>query len=289
MKGKSNNYPYPVLCCGSSDYNDSSFSIRQITPIKTEGFEIFVNLEYALDCLGLEKLIAEGKAGVFAFIFCAETSYRRTYKFSDNILNMSLSKKELSGKVMIETYLIALEDIKEFSCNELNKDFWSGRIKINKGDKLAIGDEISFSLDSYDPLRPVKSIFQFQKAPDNKVSLFLDWNGNKIIVFLNKELWNKYIEVAKANELKNYIPALIVIPSLVETLNYMKQNSGDEDKEKNWYKSINRQLRLKKIDLMTNDRSLFDIANDMLHNGVLTALNCVERTFAAYKEQEDKR
>ena len=111
--------------------------------------------------------------------------------------------------------MIALEDIKEFSCNELNKDFWSGRIEINKGDKLAIGDEISFSLDSYDPLRPVKSIFQFQKAPDNKVSLFLDWNGDKIIVFLNKELWNKYIEVAKANELKNYNLMRLFLKTLI--------------------------------------------------------------------------
>lgn len=290
MKGKSNNFPYPVLCAGSSDYVEASFNIQQITPIKAEGFEIYVNIEYDLECSGLEKLIMEGKAEVYSYIFCAETSYRRTSKFSDKILNMSLSKKELSGKVTIGTYIIALDDINEFTCEELNKDFWSGGADINKGDKLAIGDEIAFSLDSYDPLRPVKSIFQFQKAPDNKVSFFLDWNGNKIIVYFNQELWNKYLEVARANELKSYIPALIIIPALIETFIYMKQNCGEDYiKEKNWYKSIDRQLRLKKIDLQTTDRSLFDIANDMLHNGVLTALNCVERAFAAYKEQEDKK
>jgi len=287
---KSSNFPYPALYTGSPDYNNAFFNIKQITPIKTEGFEIFVNIEYDLECSGLEKMIKDEKAAVYANVFCSKTSYRKSFIFTGNTLNMSLSKKELSNRVVIRTHIIAIENAPGFSCDELNNEFWNDDVNINKGDKLAIGDEISFSVDSYDPLRPVKSIFQFKEAPDNKRSLFLDWNGNKVIVFLSPELFVKYKEIAKANELRNYIPALIVIPALVETFIYIKQSIDDDTvKNKSWYKSIDRQLRLKKIDILTTNKSYFEIANDILHNGIFTALNCVERAFATYREQEDRR
>ena len=286
MKQSNQNFPFPVLAKGSIDYQkDCKFSltINQF-PKEVAGFICFT-LEYELTSTGLNRLVQEENASVLIQVICRETSFRRVFSFkNENKLSISINKKELSGLVNINSYIVASRNIDGFLLPEHNKDFFTVPSAINKGDKLAIGETISFKLNKFDSLRPIASIVSIKENKTTKEDVDLDLSGEKIIIYLSKDLFSEYKKLREFPELRNYLAINVVMPSLVEALLEMRNNGDTIDMDKRWVMTLDKVLKQLDIDLYSSDLSCYAIANLIFRNGLKTSLESLDNYFFTDKE-----
>jgi hypothetical protein len=278
MKKNDVNYPYPILTSNNHDYVNCSFHAKLLNDLLIVNNEILIKLEYILNCNGIKEIIKDCKAKVMAQIKCSATSYRKIFSFEQNILEIKINKDDLVGKVIIHVYVVAIEDIDGFFMPEHNKDFFQNlSFKVFRGDKLALGDVISFNIDFYDPLRPIASVFSIRRSQNDKESLSLDYfSENKIVLFLNDELFDKYIRLRVNPEITVYLSSLIITPALVEILSFLKRENEEEVVGRRWHTSMLRTLQKLNIDISSTNLSLYTIANKILKNGLLSSFNCIE-------------
>ena len=286
MKQSNQNFPFPVLAKGSLDYQkDCKFSlvINQF-PKEVAGF-IFFALEYELTSDGLRRLIKEENASVLIQVVCRETSFRKVYLFQgQQVLPISINKKELSGLISINSFVVANRNVENFLLPEHNKEFFTLPSQINKGDKLAIGETISFKLNKFDSLRPIASIVSIKENKETKEDVDLDLSGEKIVIFLSKELFEEYKKLREFPELRNYLAINVVMPSLVEALSEMRNNADTIDMDKRWVMTLDKVLKQLEVDLYSSDLSCYAIANLIFRNGLKTSLESLYNYFFTDKE-----
>lgn len=286
MKQSNQNFPYPILAKGSLDYDENcKFSISLNSyPKEIAGF-INLSIGYSLISNGLEEMISQNEASVYIQLICKETSVRRLYCFDDKKeLNLSLNKKDFSGNVEINSFIISNKDSKNFLLPEHNKNFFLLPLAINQGDKLAIGESISFKLNKFDALRPIASIVSIKENKINNTDVDVDLSNDKIIIYLSKEIFEEYKKLREFPELRSYLSLNIVMPAIVEALSEIKNNDDAIDAGKRWVFTINKLLKLMNIDLYSTDLSCYSIANLIFKNGLKTSLLSLDSYFFADKE-----
>ena len=109
MKQSNQNFPYPVLIKGSTDYNEScTFSISLNSYQKEIAGFITLSLGYDLSSPGLEKMVENEDASVVIQLICRETSVRKLFSFNEKKdLDISLNKKDFSGIVEINSFIVS--------------------------------------------------------------------------------------------------------------------------------------------------------------------------------------
>lgn len=279
MKLNDKNYPYPILVAGSDDYCNCSFNIEIVDEPKEVNDNIVIELLYNLECHSLEKFIESKKITVIAQVLSKSTSYRKYYTFIKNRLNLSIDKSLLGSKVEINTYLTALEKIDNFILPEHNKLYFSFPMTIQKGDKLGFAETLTFDLKPYDALRPVASVVSI-KVDNRKEALpvDVDLTNDKIIIYLNSSLYEKYRELRQFPDIRLYLSNTIVMPAVIEAL-YEIKNNPDLDRNKRWTTSIERVLKKMNIDLYSTEYSCYAIANLIFKNGIEVALASLEKFY----------
>lgn len=286
MKQNNQNFPYPILAKGSLDYSpDCMFSVSMNSyPKEIAGFINF-SLGYELESKGLKKMVESGDATVLVQLICQDTSIRRLYNFDDTrFLDLSLNKKDFSGIIKINSFIVSNIDSNSFLFEEHNKEFFTEPMVIRQGDKLAIGESISFKLNNFDALRPIASIVSIKENKLNKVDVDIDLSNDKIVVYLSKELFEEYKKLRELPELRSYLSLNIVLPAIVEAIGEIKNNDESLDTEKRWVFTINKLLKLLDIDLFTTDLSCYSIANIIFKNGLKTSLLALDSYFFIDKE-----
>lgn len=279
MKLISKNYPYPILVSGSDDYINSKFEINILDGPKELDGEIVLEVSYILSSEGLMDLIENSKASVIIQVLCPFTSYRKIFVFSQNTLEIRIPKNCLGSKVKFSSYIVANMNMSNFTLEEHNKLYFSVPSEVKKGDRLAIGDVITFKLELYDALRPVASIITIKenclkKAPEINVDL----TNDKIIIYLDSTLFEKYKSMREFPELRLYLSVNIVMPAIIEALSEIKWNYTG-DLERRWEISLNKMLKSMNIDIATTELSLYSIANKIFKNGLLTSMKSLEMFF----------
>lgn len=279
MKLLGKNYPYPILIEGSDDYIDSKFEINIIDGPKENEGNILLEIEYELSSKGLKQMIDNSDANVLVRVSCPSTSYRETFTFEGNTLEIEIPKNYLGAKVEFASFIVATKDINNFMLDEHNKTYFIMPSSIRKGDRLAIGDVVSFKLEFYDALRPIASIITIKENKIKKAeAVTVDLTNDKIIIYLNSDLFEKYKQLREYPDLRLYLSTNIVMPAIIEALAEMKWNYTP-DLEKRWELSLKKILKSIKVDLFTTELSLYTIANKIFKNGLFTSMKSLELFF----------
>lgn len=285
MKQNNQNFPYPVLIKGSQDYVNSSFSIMFSSLPKECGGYINFSISYELNCVGLQEMLNKKEAAVVLQVLCSETSYRKLFTFESQDIEISLNKKEFIGKIIINSFIVALEDKNNYLLKEHNSLYFSTEQTINKGDKLAIGETLSFKLNKYDSLRPISSIVLIKLNKLNKVAVDVDLSGEKIVIFLSKEIFDEYKMLREYPKLRSYLSVNLVLPAIAEALFELKNNYESLDQDKKWVFTLNKMLKSLDIDILATDLSCYSIANIIFKNGISYNLKTLENFFLNIKEE----
>ena len=176
--------------------------------------------------------------------------------------------KNLFGKnLQVRCYITAVKDISPFTLVEHNKDLF-GMIpfSVKRGDVLAISENFyNIPLENYDPLSDRPSIFSVRRQTENpKDEIIVDYvSYDKITIFLNNEIFEKYDELYQASEIRMFLASLFAAPVLVDVLSFVKhadQDSLDSISGKKWYQVLASRLTELNIDL-SKEESMTKVAN----------------------------
>ena len=270
MRKTNVNYPHPVLSAANEDYIDSSFNIVLKNDPYVQGDLAVIDISYELSCDGLKQLISSGDAKVILYLESVEAEYRKIFAFNCNSCDISVTenKNMLSKFVQVRGYITAAKDITPFALPEHNKSLFGG-IPFNdvkRGDILAISEDFyNIPIENYDPLADRPSIFSIRRQTERpKDEITVDFmSHDKITIFLNNDVYEKYGNLYEAPETRMFLASLFAAPVLVDVLSYIKhadQDMIDSIAHLKWYQVLISRMVELKIDLALED-SMTKIAN----------------------------
>ena len=269
MKKSNINYPHPVLSAANEDYINCSFNVSFDKEPVVQGELVIIELSYSLESNGLLEMIAKQDAKVVVYLESVEAEYRKIFNFEYDSCSMIIKEnKNLFGKnLQVRCYITAVKDISPFTLVEHNKDLF-GMIpfSVKRGDVLAISENFyNIPLENYDPLSDRPSIFSVRRQTENpKDEIIVDYvSYDKITIFLNNEIFEKYDELYQASEIRMFLASLFAAPVLVDVLSFVKhadQDSLDSISGKKWYQVLASRLIELNIDL-SKEESMTKVAN----------------------------
>ena len=265
MRIKNRLYPYPVLRSTTGDYSHSTFKCAVTQQISSE--ECRINFDFECTNSTIQKLINEGKAAYAVHLECKYT-YFRTLKYPlPEKFSVVLDSRNVDRAMEICPVIIATEDICGYANDDLD-DIYSGEyIEIKKGNPIAIGDQSTITITkARDNLKKLSSPFCVLPYPDTpelpakKYATVVFSDADQLIIYLPEE---DYAILSRVQNTKNLdtIHAAMYFPSLIEALDYMKNDASNEDQEKRWYIALNSKAVEKGLgDIKDNSRSAYELA-----------------------------
>ncbi len=251
MDLQNRNFPYPVLCDWTDDFNDESYFTVTVNPVLSHADgKCLISFDVALQNDVIRGFIQEGKAGIFCNIECSETALRKSFPLELNqITKVSFDTGLLSGKVEFCPAIIALETIEHYQ-NNFDPDF-GGNVRIESGLMLAIGHQCSINVEiSNNLLEFIPSAFVLSPLPEDATVQFeIDYSGAQIKLKIKKDLFKQYKSLNTSPQNKDiltasiYLPALMLLVSKIQTIT--EQETGDFSEYENckWFLALNRRVK----------------------------------------------
>lgn len=288
MKKSNIGFPHPVLNSENNDYVNSSFVLIAEEEASVENNVISVTLRYELTSDGLTALLNDGKVKVVLYAECSVSSFRQLNEFipGETSIKINFDAGRMSKLLRIRAMLIASKGFENFSLAEHNSELFDNfAFKIHKGDVLAISNGFDIDLANIDPLANRPSIFSI-RPDDNAIdSIRVDLyeGGDKINVWLKRELHEQYQELEKEPAIRTMLASYFVMPALVEALNFINlgNNATDVDeyelaKERGWFQAITSRLAGLGIEL-SEAASMTTVANKILTDIVHESMDCLKQ------------
>lgn len=271
-------FPYPVLSDFSDDYISSGF-ISEVRAARDVN-EVVFYINALIDNDELINLINEELAEFVFHIECSQTSYRSILcsKENENILRIPESK--LSGKVTVCSFIVAKENINDFTNKWFNKDYEGMLFNIEKGNILAIGGQTDVNIiKELEELSKIPSIFSILRRDTNdNIGMEIEIEGEKIRLWLPNEEFYSYQLLVKHPDIQPSIHAMMVFPALIYTFEKLRNEGIEEYENLRWFKSI--EWVLKKSDIILNKDTLelktsYELAQKLLNLPINRALKAL--------------
>ncbi len=294
MRAIKDEFPNPVLAAGRDDYIEKcSFNtVFNDSDINVDSDNINIRIKYELVCDGLQKLIDSGDAVAVVKIKSSAASFSKLFCFpvGETEMLISVPKFSVVNKIDLEGAVIAAHNIEKFRCDgEFNElYFGSTTFEIRKGDILAGEDSRSIYVDDSELERPISSIFDISERDDQDTDVIPSFYGEKIEIFLKKDLYELYYHFKDFNNgsLRRYAAAIIVYPVLVEAIGIIMgsyQNEGEtgdgtDYSGKRWFRAIEHKAEAKGVNFYNYEGNATSIANDLLGGIALDAFKSFKDT-----------
>jgi hypothetical protein len=179
-------FPYPVLRSDIDDYTDGEFQVHiDITPKQKQ---IVVEAHVALSVKEILREVEKGRAKIALVFSCRETYFREavtseSLKFKHVFNNPGNFK----GEVIIYPFVVARQEIKKFSCVDINPEFKNEEFAFGLGEVLAAHEPQVFFFER-ELFRPISSIVQIVKgSADKGFEWKLQLSKDKIIIEVSAE------------------------------------------------------------------------------------------------------
>ncbi len=290
MKSVMNEFPNPVLSVGRDDYIESCIfgTVFEEDNITVTTDDIVIPIKYLLVCDGLQQFIEHGKAIPVIKVKSSASSYSRLFPFSPNETDMELHIPKFSvvKRIEISGSIVASEAINNFKCegefNELY--FGSSTFEIRKGDILAREDSRIIYIDDTELEKPISSIFNVNKVPNQEEDIIPEFSDEKIDINLREELFNIYYKFKDFNNgaLRRYVTGIVVYPVLVEAVtricDFYQYNLDDGSDDKRWFRAIEHKAEKIGIPLVNYMDSPATLADRLLGNISFDALRSLKDT-----------
>ena len=179
-----------------------------------------------------------------------------------------LDQQLVKGKVDADVRIIVKKELLNHRWTNQHDDYEDACFDLQPGDVLADGGSFSFDVEKmYDPLNPpVGSCFRFVRSTHRK-GIKVAFDGNDTVdVQIPEETFDQFHLFGHRPDLQI---SLVVLPALLETLNFIKSNGEEEPlDDKVWFMEINNLVKARG----GWDKSLLELAQKILENPIDTAI-----------------
>jgi hypothetical protein len=294
MKEKYRVYPHPVLTRFSDDLVNCGFKIN--VGCDPEPDKYLFNCEAELTCRDLEQLIESKKASFVLHVECASTRFRTAILSTNKTFKESVPAACLDGKVEILPMITALEDIVSYKNDNFHEDYNGASYKIKKGDVFAIGESSEFdAVKQKDALMNIRSIFSVVPDDDKAAHpLNVNLTSERIVISLSRKNYNLYIQLKENQALNSVLASMIIMPTLIFTLDKIKDTASEATDELNdydglrWYRVIKNKLQSLNYDITNPDiwsgEGALVIAQKIIGDPISTGIGNLQEIYADDEE-----
>ncbi len=162
-------FGYPVLRPGSTDYASGAFQPTIIPQDVAKGEDtVNIRCRFAVSIEAIVSLIQEKRAAFVLIVDCRDTFYREPFETFDKRADFTCNANNLKGRITLETYIIAKEDISDFHCPYIDDFFGPGPHEFSEGMVLAQGIPIEKNIHA-EKLRDNRSLLTFSSDAELKL------------------------------------------------------------------------------------------------------------------------
>lgn len=253
-------YPYPVLG-NEDDIVEGFFNFSMERTLEIDA--VTIDCKFHIEHETIESLITEKKAQFIVEVICSATFYRKAFSSETFSFYETINASDLRGKVTVESYICASENIKNYDPVDTHPDLMGYTADVRKGEILAVGGTATFSAEKeFDPLKaPVSSFMKIQAQDARKAPINVDYGTDKIIIQLAKEDYESYLQIkdsAAAN-----LHSSVVFPVLVDAL-YLLNTDSRNYENLQWFSRLEQICNEKGFDI----QSPFETAQKILQKPV---------------------
>lgn len=235
-------FPYPILNNAKlySHFKDSIFELKYDELITDENYSM-QNIHCDITSEYLKQLVLDGKANVIIVVECASTMFRKTYNIGLLTQNISIPVADLNGKISVSAYIVATQDIDNYSSNEFLDDYEGYEFSVEKNDILAVDDGYVNKVDFDDETDNKKSsIFLVIKDKTIKdETMKVDYDTSKINIYLPEEQWNMYDKTKRIGKFQSLYFSILAVPALVYSIQEVRRTGALLDQIRMDYKWFN--------------------------------------------------
>lgn len=227
-------YPHPVMGVMNNVGGELDIHLN----VKAGKDTIRLESIYHLDNDDLKSLIEEEKACYTVQVYCRSTMYRQVFKSNKSISEqIVIQAYKLRDQVELDFFICASEDLEKYCNSRAHKDYDNASFSIAKGDILAYGGHgLFYANKTPEELKAVSSFMQIDRYDVNNGPIQNFYDGDKIIIRLSKNDYEKYIEVAGNQYSEQLLHSAVVLPALMDAIN--KTNTSTEFEECSWFQIL---------------------------------------------------
>lgn len=238
-------YPHPVI--GHLDDVNSTFEIAHATVIPTSQ-DVELKFRVRSDDPDLKRMLANGTARLVFRWACGSTLNSGTLEATSVAEHVDgttwgawLDQEAIRDTVEVEVRVAATTYLPDYMLTRQHPDYVGQTFGVRPGDILGLAGSFKFQADKlYDPLLPpVGACFRFVEDPKIKRGVRVTFNDDEqVTVAMSSDLLTGLHALGDLPEAQ---VALVVLPALMETLAYIRNNedTGEEDAtDKLWYHAV---------------------------------------------------
>lgn len=287
-------YPYPVLTYYSDDYKQGTFNTK--IDIGKDGYNLIISYETELTSNSLIQLINSGQARYVYHMECAQTGYRKVLITENAVEKFSIANKEVCGKLQICPFIVAVEDITEYTSQDFHDDYAGILFDIEAGCVLAVGTMVTVDISKdIDDLANTPSIFSIiRNANIDCKEMLVDMSGRKIIIKLPLEDYYNYKKLAITPQYQPILNSLTVIPALIYVIGELKRMSIQdrmENQDSVWYRTLkkvlNKQFNCDIESEYFNSVNSIELAQKLINDPVTEAFSLLTSSFGVSGGDEE--
>ncbi|MEI8213514.1 MAG: hypothetical protein WCI02_15305, partial [Planctomycetota bacterium] len=142
-----------------------------------------------------------------------------------------------------------------------HEDYGNNAFYVAGGDFLAITEGTMFNADIHqDMLESVRSIIEIVKRPDKKLIVGINWDNDRIQIWLPERDYELYSHMRKSPSFIAIQLSSIILPVLMQAIEIVAE-SGAEFESRRWYYNLRHRMTQKSIAI---DGNSFESAQHLL-------------------------
>lgn len=222
------------------------------------------------------KLIDSGQASYCIHIENPLTTFRYSHLSSEKNGNITIDEKNINNKIDISTFIIAKEDIHNYTNKNSNKDYDGITFDIKKGSILAISDYVSITVDKdNNDIGAKDSIFSFIKLQKDGPMQY-EIGDDRIVIKLGKTDFEKLQLLQEGSNNKNIIYSIFIFPALIFVFESIKGEDIGIYSDNLWFRSLEKILNSNGLSLDSQTiktKTSFYLAQKLLDEPISHALD----------------
>lgn len=276
MELKHRLYPYPILSFYSKDYVKSNFKI-DLKNWSINKNHIDFTFEIMLNNKEVENLISTYEAYFGIHAECPATSFRNLYRTNDKSITISIDTGKINGTVQFCFFIIANNEIQEFSSEDFHPIFSNLKFTFEKHNVIAISEQINIPIiKDFDELKNVNSIFLIVPIYDEKVKYIeYDFYKDRIEIKVPHIQFDKYKNIKNIKKYQSIVHSLLIIPALINVFEKLKKGNWDEY-EYRWFYSIKKAVERLNYTFDEESFNAIDsikLAQDVIGNPIINSFD----------------
>ncbi len=276
MKLKADVFPYPVLSKETDDFSSGLFSMEVEEKERNDSF-LKLLCKYTIENNDIEELLKNNKANIAMLLEGQSSSYRKLVVFGldEREKEIVIEAKEVSRKVFVNSFILASEDLVDYTNTGFNQDYYGDDFKIpliEKGSLLAydIPVEIHMSFSNSEKAS-LESIVRVSRNDVIERMIVNCDDSDAIKLELPGKAYDVYCSLSQSNKaLESILMTTLILPALTYTIERIQSKTTNYDSS-HWYEDLEIILESKGLTI-TEDSDAMEIAQAILNNPIEKSL-----------------